>query len=133
MTFTRNQKLAFSFFIFSFIPAYFIAQWRYESSVQVITEELEREHALHLSTDKLLSNCENNEAKENTPYGANHQICNQGLQEHSLTDQAMSVLEQEKTRSDVQRYRNFALFVLLFNLLGWMAYKANQFLTREQV
>ena len=132
MTLTRNQKIALAFFIFSLIPAYFIAQWRYESSVQSITEELEREHALHLSTDKLLSNCADNEAKENTHYGAHHQICNLGLQEHALSEHAMSVLEQEKGSSDAQRYRDFALLVLLFNLLGWTAYKANKLLGQAE-
>jgi hypothetical protein len=132
MTITRNQKIGLAFFIFSLIPSYFIAQWRYEYSVQTITEELEREHALHLSTDKLLSNCANDEAKENTNYGANHQICNLGLQEHALSEYAMSVLEQEKVSSDAQRYRVFALLVLMLNLLGWIANKANQLLGKAK-
>ena len=132
MTLTLHRKIAIAFFVFSLIPAYFIAQWRYQFNVSAITEELEREHALHVSVDKLLSNCENYEARENTAYGANHQICRQGLQAHTLSEHALSILEQEKERSDSQRYRNFALLVVVINLLAWATYKFGQLLTRQQ-
>jgi len=87
---------------------------------------------LHLSTDKLLNNCEQNQKNDNTPYGANHQICNQGLQEHSQTEHAMGMLDQEKARNQTRMYQNIALFALLFNLIGFVAYKASLFLAREE-
>jgi len=132
MTLTAHRQIAIAFFIFSLIPAYFIAQWRYEFSVGAVTEELEREHALHVSVDKLLSNCESYEAREGTAYGANHQICKQGLQAHALSEHALILLAQEKERSDSQRYRNFFLLVVVINLLAWATYKFGQFLNRQQ-
>jgi hypothetical protein len=132
MTLTLHKKIAIAFFVFSLIPAYFIAQWRYQFNVSAITEELEREHALHVSVDKLLSNCESYEAREGTAYGTNHQICKQGLQAHALSEHALTLLAQEKERSDSQRYRNFTLLVVVINLLAWATYKFGQFLNRQQ-
>ena len=132
MKLTRIQKTAIIFFIASLFPAYLLAVWRYQVNLEAITDRFEREQALHLSTDKLLNNCEQNQKNDNTPYGANHQICNQGLQEHSQTEHAMGMLDQEKARNQTRMYQNIALFTLLFNLIGFVAYKASLFLAREE-
>jgi len=132
MTLNRIQKIGIAFFISSLLPAYLLADWRYQANQTTITDRYEREQALHLSTDKLLDNCEKDQTNENTPYGVHHQICNQGTQEHAQTERAMGLLDQEKARNEVRMYQNFILFVLLFNLLGFVTYKASQFLAREE-
>jgi hypothetical protein len=132
MKLSRIQKISIAFFIFSLLPAYLIANWRHETNVAVISERFEEEKNLHLSTDKLISNCERNEQKENTPYGANHQICNQGAQEHLQTEHAMHRLEEEKSFNDARSYRNFILSTVLLNLLAFLIYKSQQFLTRKE-
>jgi hypothetical protein len=118
MTLSRTQKIRIAFFAFSLPWAYLFANWRHEANLLEITEEFKLEQSLHLSTDKLLSNCERNAQKENTPYNANHQICDEGLQEHDLTARLMDALETEKERNNTRWYRNFFLSVLIFNLLG---------------
>lgn len=132
MKLTRRQKIGIAFFIFSLLPAYLFANWRHQANLEGITDRYERVQALHLSTDKLVSNCEKNQRNENTPYGANHQICDQGSQEHSQTERAMNLLDQEKARNDVRFYQNFILFALLLNLLGFVTYKASQFMAKEE-
>ena len=130
MKLTRIQQICFVFFACTLLPSYLIANWRHDANLAALTEKLEREHGLNLSTDKLQINCERNELKEGTPYDANHQICEQGAQEQKQTAHAMDVLTQEEARNDVRWYRNFFLAVLAFNLLGFIAYKAYLFLKR---
>ena len=132
MKLTRLQKIAIAFFIFSLLPAYLLANWRHQDNLEAINDRYQREQALHLSTDKLLNNCEKSQRNENTPYGANHQICDQGSQEHSQTERAMNLLDQEKARNDVRFYQNFLLFALVLNLLGFVTHKASQFMAREE-
>ena len=132
MSLSRIQKIAIVFFIASLLPAYLIAQWRYGANISSIQDKFERERNLHLSTDKLLINCERNEKKENTAYDANHRICDQGLRTHELTSLAMTALDQEKARNSVWWYANFLLSVVLLNFLGFAVYKGNIFLKREE-
>ena len=132
MSLSGIQKIGIAFFIASLLPAYLIAHWRYEANISSIQDKFEREHNLHLSTDKLLINCERNEKKENTAYDVNHQICDQGQQTHELTSHAMSALAQQKARNSVWWYFNFFVSVSVFNLLGFAIYKGNIFLKREE-
>ena len=132
MSLSHTQKIGLAFFICTLAPAYLIANWRHAENLSALTDKFEREQQLHLSTDKLLSNCVRNEAKENDHYSATHQICEQGLSEHELTTHAMDVLTQEKAANDTRWYRNFFLSVLIFNLMGWTLYKANTFLRGEE-
>jgi hypothetical protein len=131
MQLSRPQKIGIAFFICSLLPSYQIAHWRHAANAAAIADELEQEHKLHLSTDKLLLNCERNEKKEDDHYSANHQICAQGLQEHELTTHAMDGLAQDNARNEVRWYRNFFLSVLFFNLLALALYKGNAFLKRQ--
>lgn len=102
MKLTRNHKIGLIFFVCSLLPAYWIANWRYEANLANLTETLNKEQALHLSTDKLLSNCEKNAEGKAHPYDATHQICNQGSDIHARTDHAMDLLAQEK--AELQAY-----------------------------
>jgi hypothetical protein len=131
MKLSQIQKVGLIFFAGTLILSYFIAQWRHDASHAAITEKFEREQRLNLSADKLLINCERNEEKEDNPYDANHQICVQGEQEHELAERTMRALAQENARNDVRGYRNFFLFALIFNLLGFAGYKATQFFKRD--
>lgn len=126
MKLSRPQTLGLILFVGSLLPAYFIAHWRFESNAGVIAERFENEHALHLSTDKLVANCERLQAKDNDRYDPNHVICKQGTQEHDQTARAMDALDQDKSRNDLRWYRNFFLTVLVLNALGWIVYKASQ-------
>ncbi len=131
MTLSRTQKLGIALFILSLAPAYWIADWRYESKLASLTEMFEKEQALHLSTDKLLGNCEKIAAAKANPYDATHQICDQGTNIHEHTQQAMALLTQEKASNETKWYRNFALTTLIFNLLAFFLYRASVFLKRE--
>lgn len=131
MTLTRLQKISLLFVISSLLPAYLIANWRHADNLNTITAQYEREQQLHLSTDKLVSNCAQNAQKENNAYDANHQICAHGLQEHELSARLMASLSQEKADNDRRWYRNFALSVALLNLMGLAAYKAAKTLTQD--
>lgn len=131
MTLSRIQKISIAVFIVSLAPAYWIADWRYESKLASLTEMFEKEHALHLSTDKLLVNCEKIAATKDNPYDATHQICDQGTNIHEHTEHAMALLKQQKASNDVTWYRNFGLLALLFNLLAFLFYRANIFLKRD--
>jgi hypothetical protein len=131
MILSRIQKISIAFFICSLLPSYLIAQWRHEANSVAISNEFAQEKNLHLSADKLLLNCERNEKKDNDHYSANHQICEQGLQEHELTTHAMDGLRQDKVRNETRWYRNFFLSVLLFNLLAVVVYKGIAFLRRD--
>jgi hypothetical protein len=131
MTLTRIQKLGIAVFIVSLAPAYWIANWRYESKLASLTDMFEKEHALHLSTDKLLINCDKIATTSAGAYDATHQVCAQGSQIHEHTEQAMALLTQEKTSNETKWYRNFALTALLFNLLAFFLYRASVYLKRE--
>lgn len=131
MTLTRIQKLGIAVFIVSLAPAYWIANWRYESKLASLTDMFEKEHALHLSTDKLLINCDKIATTSAGAYDATHQVCAQGSQIHEYTEQAMALLTQEKTSNETKWYRNFALTALLFNLLAFFLYRASVYLKRE--
>ena len=124
MTLTRLQKVGLAFFVCTLVPAYLIADWRHAATLTNLDAAYAREQDLHQSTDKLLGNCERND----TPYDANQQICNQGQRLHAQTSQAMDTLVQEKQNNDSQWHRNFWLAVLLFNLAGWAIYKGRRVL-----
>lgn len=132
MNLSRIQKIGLAFFIATLLPAYLIAHWRYDANLSAIEEKFEREQKLHLSSDKLRANCERNEQKDSTAYDAHYQICNQGLQTHEFTAQAMSALEQEKSSNNAWLYGTFLLSVLLLNLLGFALYKARLLLDQEE-
>jgi hypothetical protein len=132
MNLSRIQKIGLAFLLASLLPAYLIAHWRYDANLSAIQEKFDREQKLHLSSDKLRANCERNEQKDNAAYDANYQICNQGLQTHEFTAQAMSALEQEKSSNHTWLYGNFLLWVLLLNLLGFVLYKARLLLDQEE-
>lgn len=131
MKLTRIQKMGVAFFAFSLPLAFLIAQWRYEAALTSLNETLQKEHALHLSADKLLSNCEKSAALKADPYDATHQICKQGSDIHAHTEQVMAFIADEKAANEIKWYRNFGLTVLLLNLLAFALYRANIYLQRE--
>jgi hypothetical protein len=131
MRLTRIQKIAIAIFVVSLPPATLIANWRYNSKLTSFTEKFENEQALHLSTDKLLINCEKIAANKANPYDATYQVCNQGSHIHEQTEQAMALLTQVNASNQANWYRNFALTVLVFNLLAFFLYRASVFLDRE--
>jgi len=133
MTFSRVQKISLAFFICSLLPAYLIAHWRHAANQASTAEKFDKEHSLHISTDKLVINCERLEATEGQQFSANHQICNQGQQQHALTQSAMDALAEENSANDTRWYRNFLLSMVFFNLLGFVAYKARLVLNRDDV
>lgn len=126
MTLTRLQKFGLVFLVCTLLPAYLIADWRHAETLATLDAAYAREKDLHESTDKLLGNCQRND----TPYDANQQICNQGERLHVQTSQAMDSLQEEMQRNDSQWHRNFWLSVLSFNLLGWAIYKARRELAK---
>ena len=131
MTLSRIQKISIAVFIVSLAPAYWIADWRYESKLASLTEMLDKEQSLHMSTDKLLINCDKIAATKANPYEATHQICDQGSHIHEHTEQAMNLLTREKASNEAKWYRNFALTALFFNLLAFFLYRASVFFKRE--
>ena len=131
MTLTRIHKLSIAVFIVSLAPAYWVANWRFDSKLANLNEMFGKEQALHLSTDKLLINCDKIATTSAGAYDATHQVCAQGSQIHEHTEQAMALLSQEKTSNETKWYRNFALTVLLFNLLAFFLYRASVFFKRE--
>lgn len=133
MTLTRIQKFSLAFFMCSLLPAYFFANWRHAENLSALTLRYEQEQGLHDSTDKLITQCAENEKKDNDHFSANHQICEQGLQEHELSQRLMALLNQEKANNDLRWYRNFVLSVVLLNVLGIAIYKSSQVLPQEEV
>ena len=131
MTLTRIQKIAIAIFVVSLLPATLIANWRHNSKLDSLTELFAKEQALHLSTDKLLINCDKIAATQANPYDATHQICGQGSNIHERTEQAMALLTQEKASNDHKWYRNFALTVVFVNLLAFFFYRGSLYLKRE--
>jgi hypothetical protein len=133
MTLTRIQKFSLAFFMGSLLPAYFFANWRHAENLSALTLRYEQEQGLHDSTDKLITQCVENEKKDNDHFSANHRICEQGLQEHELSQRLMALLNQEKANNDLRWYRNFVLSVVLLNVLGIAIYKSSQVLPQEEV
>lgn len=131
MKLTRIQKMSVAFFACTLPIAFLIAQWRYEAKLASLNETLQKEHALHLSADKLLINCEKSAALKADPYDATHQICNQGADIHAHTEHVMASIAEEKAANEMKWYRNFGLAVLLLNLLAFAMYRANIYLQRE--
>ena len=131
MKLTRVQKISIAVFSLSLAPAYWIANWRYDSKLATINEMHAKQQALHLSTDKLLVNCEKIAAAKANPYDATHQICGQGSHIHEYTQQAMAHLTQEKASNETEGYRNFVLTGFLFNYLAFILYRLSGFLKRE--
>ena len=122
MTLTRLQKIGLAFFVCTLVPAYLIANWRHSATLETLDAAYVREADLLKSTDKLISNCERND----TPYDANQQICNQGQRLHQQTSEAMQKLAQQKAHNDSQWHTNFWLSVLVFNLIAWALYKGKR-------
>lgn len=113
------------------LPAYLVANWRLEANLSRIHASFQMEESLHLSTDKLVSNCEKNAIANQQAYDANHQICEQGSQVHDHTAQEMRLLNTEKQKHEVNWYRNFALALIFFNSLGLLFYRAKNFFKNE--
>lgn len=128
---TRIQIIGMAVFIASLAPAYWFANWRYDSKLTNLSDMFEKEQTLHLSTDKLLTNCDKIEAANPNAYDATHQICAQGSNVHERTEHAMTLLAQEKDRNETKWYRNFALTVLCVNLLAFCLYRVSVYLKRE--
>ncbi len=131
MTLTGTQKKYLVFFFCTLAPAYWLADWRHTVSLTAIHESYTREQSLHISTDKLIKNCEQHTQREGASFDASHQICKQGLNIHAQTAQQMDALEQEKLTNDGRRYRNFVLYVGIFNLIGFIAFKFRHFVKEE--
>ncbi len=131
MKLTRIQQIGIAFFMCSLSPAYLIAHWRYEAKLTSLDQMFQKEQALHLSTDKLLSNCEKIAAHKEDQYDAMHQICSQGSDMHKHTEHAMTLLNEEKATNEMKWYRNFALALVFFNLFAFALYRANIYLRRE--
>jgi hypothetical protein len=126
---TRIQIIGMAVFMTSLAPAYWLANWRYDNKLANLNDMFEKEQTLHLSTDKLLANCDKIEAT-NT-YDATHQICAQGSNMHEHTEHAMALLTQEKARNEIKWYRNFSLTVLFVNLLAFLFYRASVYLAQK--
>ena len=129
MKLTRTHTIVLSVILASLLPAYLVANWRYNAKLSSLTDMFEKEQALHLSTDKLLINCEKNASSE--AYDAAHQICAQGSNIHEQTEHAIALLTQEKALNETKWYRNFGLTVLFVNLLAFFCYRLNTYLKRE--
>ena len=129
MKLTRTHTIVLSVILASLLPAYLVANWRYNTKLASLTETFEKEQALHLSTDKLLINCEKIDAAN--AFDATHQICAQGSNIHAQTEHALALLAQEKALNETKWYRNFGLTVLFVNLLAFFCYRLNTYLKRE--
>jgi hypothetical protein len=128
MTVTSLHKKWLLYFVFTLIPAYGVTSWRHEANLTTIQDKLQREEALHLSTEKLIKNCALNAEKQNSQFDASHQICEQGIKNHEQTAQQIEALNDEKMRNDASRYQNFSICVVILNLLGFLAFKSRRFL-----
>jgi hypothetical protein len=132
VTLSRTQKLGFAFFLCTLLPAYWIANWRYESKLVLISTLSEREQSLHHSTDKLLSNCKKISAGDVASYEATDLICKQGQETHEHTSQAIEKLANEKESMKILFLLNFLSFMMALNLAGLLIYQGNQYLKSEQ-
>ena len=131
MKLTRLQTIFLACFVASLLPAYWLANWRYEAQLGNLNDRLEKEQALHASVDKLMNNCEKIAARPAVTYDATHQICSQGSDIHTQTQQAMDTVAHDKESNDFKWHRNFAFIVLGLNLFTFALYKANAYLKRE--
>ena len=131
MKLTRLQAICLACLIVSLLTAYWFANWRYESQLTNLNDRLEKEQALHASVDKLMSNCEMIAARQAMTYDPSHQICNQGSDIHTRTQQAMDTVAHDKASNDLKWYRDFAFIALGVNLFAFALYKANAYLKRE--
>lgn len=131
MKLSRPQQAILAFFVCSLLPAFLIANWRYEAQLTGLNEMLQKEQALHLSADKLLGNCENNNAHKAEPYDASYRICSQGSDTHARTENAMNWLNEERAKNEMKWYRNFGLAVLLLNLMAFTLYRGYIYLKYE--
>lgn len=127
MKLTGVQQKWLLYFILTLIPSYWVADWRHEANFSTIQEKLQREEALHLSTEKLIKNCAHNAEKDSGQFDASHQICEQGTKIHAQTAQQMESLAHEKTSNDKQRYQNFTIYVVILNLLGFLFFRFRHF------
>jgi hypothetical protein len=127
MTVTSLQQKWLLYFVFTLIPAYGVANWRHEANLTTIQDKLQREEALHLSTEKLIKNCALNAEKENSQFDASHQICEQGIKNHEQIAQQIEALNYEKMSNDSGRYQNFSICVVMLNLLGFLAFRFRRF------
>jgi len=132
MKLTTLPKLSLAFFACTLVPAYLVANWRYEVDFAVFSEKIEREEELLQSTQKLLSNCEQNESKSNDHYDANHQVCSNGERVRERTTLNIETLTQDQEELHSRWWRNFALVVLSLNVLGVLVYKSRQLLLDEK-
>jgi hypothetical protein len=131
MKLTRIQQIGIVFFMCSLLPAYLITNWRYEAKLTSLNQMLQKEQALHLSTDKLLINCEKIAAHKEDRYDAMRQICSQGSDIHKHTEHAMTLLNEEKAMNEMKWYRNLGLAVVFFNLFAFTLFRASIYLKRE--
>jgi len=132
MTLTLKQKQALVIVLLTCVPAYFIANLRYHANIDTLDYAFEREKDLHQSTDKLLQNCERNEQKEATSYGAGRVICDQGAQAHERTERVMADLEARKDHARTQWYQTFVIAVLVMNALIALAFAWRRWAQKEQ-
>jgi hypothetical protein len=128
MKLSRLQKIGIAIFLASLLPATQLANWRSNVQLAGLNEQFEKEQMLHLSTDKLLANCQKNSDLNADAYDATHQICEQGARNHARTASAMALLTEEKNSLGAAWRRNFMLTVLLFNLLAFLLYRASIYL-----
>ena len=132
MTLTSQQKRGLVIVLLTCLPAYLIANLRYDANIDTLDHAFEREKDLHQSTDKLLQNCERNEQKEATSYGAGRVICDQGAQAHERTERAMADLEARKDHARVQWYQTFVMAVVVMNALIALAFAWRRWAQKEQ-
>jgi hypothetical protein len=128
MKVTTVQKISLAFFACTLLPAYHVANWRYEVSFSVLSEKIEREDELLQSTQKLLSNCEQNESKSNDHYDANHQVCTNGERAHERTTLNIDTLTHDREQLHSRWWRNFFLVLISLNVIGILVYKSRQLL-----
>ena len=128
MKLSRIHKWGIAIFVASLLPATLIANWRSDVQLAGLNEQFEKEQMLHLSTDKLLANCQKNSDLNANAYDATRQICEQGASNHARTANAMALLTEEKNNLGAVWRRNFMLTVLLFNLLAFLLYRASIYL-----
>ena len=127
MTLTGIQKKGLVFFVCTLVPAYWLANWRHEVNVTALTAQLQREEALHRSTEKLVTHCQLNAQKEDAQFDASHQICAQGIQSHAQTARQMDAVRLEIMASEPRRFQNFALYLTVVNVLGFIAFKFKRY------
>lgn len=133
MKLSRLQKLSLAFFVITWGPSYLIADWRHNANLSRITHEIEQEQALRQSAEKLISNCEQSEAKNAPGYGPHHQICANGIDTRERTAQAIETLTQEKEDLPWRKFRNLLWAVVSFNLIGFILYKGQQLIRLERL